>query len=73
MLLLTSPAERTRARLLALAYAELASKLQLCRRVRSCYSHASEVNAQLEYVGISADTTEADLKQREAQLPCKQC
>eukprot|EP00439_Symbiodinium_sp_Y106_P018819 s5098_g2.t1 len=45
MLLLTSPAERTRARLLALAYAEL-------------------VNAQLEYVGISADTTEADLKQR---------
>ncbi|CAE7247024.1 unnamed protein product [Symbiodinium microadriaticum] len=45
MLLLTSPAERTRARLLALAYAEL-------------------VNAEVEYVGISADTTEADLKQR---------
>ncbi|CAJ1427783.1 unnamed protein product [Effrenium voratum] len=44
-LLLSSPAERARARMLALAYAEL-------------------VNSSFEYVGISADTTEADLKQR---------
>lgn len=49
-LLLTSPAERARARFLVLAYAEL-------------------VNAELEYVAISSDTTEADLKQRRELLP----
>lgn len=49
-MLLSSPSERSRARHLALAYAEL-------------------VNSRLDYVAISADTTEADLKQRRELVP----
>ena len=69
-LLLSSPAERARARHVALAYAELVDHLAGCFFAQSIGQNQSssvEVNSELEYVGISADTTEADLKQLQSQ------